>query len=70
MSRVRQTIEGGRMMKIIVDKYEYAKMIRSCQKTIEGYGCTSKCILAEVCEGQKWLEDHSDVIKEQINETD
>lgn len=58
------------MMKIIVDKYEYAKMIRSCQNTLVGYGCTSRCTLAEVCEGQKWLEDHSDVIKEQINETD
>lgn len=57
-------------MKSICDKHEYAKMIRSCQNTISEYGCTSKCALSELCQGQKWLEDQSDVIKEQINETD
>ena len=44
-------------MKIIVDKYEFAKMIRACKTTMDGYGCTSKCVVSEICNGPEHLEN-------------
>ena len=49
-------------MKISCDKYEYAKMIRSCKSTTDGYSCNSKCVLSDVCQGQPWLEDHVEIV--------
>lgn len=50
-------------MKIIVDKHEYAKLIRNCQSAVS---CT-KCALYEVCEGQESLENMAEVISKEEN---
>lgn len=49
-------------MKIIVDKYEYAKIIRACQNCCNGYGCCGKCALTDVCDGQNSLEEAVEII--------
>lgn len=48
-------------MKIIVDKYEYAKIICACQKTLDCFGCTGKCALSDVCNGRDDLEDSCEI---------
>lgn len=53
-------------MKIIVDKHEYAKIIRNCQSAVDSYSC-SKCALHEVCEGQESLENMVEVISKEEN---
>lgn len=42
-------------MKITLNKYEYATIVRNCMKSREGYGC-GKCALAGVCSGSEELE--------------
>lgn len=51
-------------MKIIVDKHEYAKIIRNCQSAVDSYSCT-KCALYEVCEGEESLENMVEVKDEE-----
>ena len=51
-------------MKIIVDKHEYAKIIRNCQSAVDSYSC-SKCALYEVCEGQESIENMAEVISKE-----
>lgn len=53
-------------MKIIVDKHEYAKIIRNCQSALHSYSCT-KCALHEVCKGQESLENMVEVISKEEN---
>lgn len=54
-------------MKIIVDKHEYAKIIRNCQLSVNSYSC-SKCALKEVCDGTDSLENMVEVVsKEDTN---
>lgn len=47
-------------MKIIVDKHEYAKIIRNCQSAVDSCSCT-ECALHGVCEGQESLENMVEV---------
>lgn len=44
-------------MKIIVDKFDYAKLIRACKDTQPDYGGQCKCALSDLCQGQDDLED-------------
>ena len=44
-------------MKIILDKYEYAKIIRDCEYSRwDHYDKCEKCALKSSCEGKEWLE--------------
>lgn len=64
-----EQISQGLQETIEYEKGESQTLGERIRELRKGAGMTQKQ-LAEVCEGQKWLEDHTDVIKEQINETD
>ena len=51
-------------MKIIVDKHEYAKIIRNCQLSVNSYSC-SKCALKDVCDGTDSLENMVEVVSQE-----
>lgn len=51
-------------MKIIVDKHEYAKIIRNCQLSTNSYSC-SKCALSGVCDGTDSLENMVEIKDEE-----
>lgn len=56
-------------MKSIVDKHEYAKIIRNCQSAVDSYSCI-KCALREVCEGEESLENMVEVISKEETENE
>lgn len=45
-------------MKITLNKYDYAVIVRNCMKAREGYDGCGKCALAGVCSGPETLEDN------------
>ena len=44
-------------MKIILNKFDYATIVRNCAKARDGYDGCSKCALSGVCGGPKALEE-------------
>lgn len=44
-------------MKIILNKFDYATIVRNCAKTWDGYDGCSKCALSGVCGGPEALEE-------------
>lgn len=44
-------------MKIILNKFDYATIVRNCAKTRDGYDGCSKCALSGVCGGPEALEE-------------
>lgn len=44
-------------MKIILNKFDYATIVRNCAKTRDGYDGCSKCALNGVCDGPDSLEE-------------
>lgn len=44
-------------MKIILNKFDYATIVRNCAKARDGYDGCSKCALSEVCGGPEVLEE-------------
>ena len=52
-------------MKITVDKYEYAKIIRACYAAVDDLcsGCR-KCVLKDVCDGADGLLDYIEIEEE------
>lgn len=50
-------------MKITVDKYEYAKIIRSCAKNSDGYTPCQNCALQDVCGGKDALENSVEIVE-------
>ena len=44
-------------VKIIVNKFDYATIVRNCAKTRDGYDGCSKCALSGVFGGPKALEE-------------
>lgn len=44
-------------MKIILNKFDYATIVRNCAKTRDGYDGCSKCALCGVCGGPEALEE-------------
>ena len=44
-------------MKIILNKFDYATIVRHCAKTRDGYDGCSKCALSGVCGGPEALEE-------------
>ena len=53
-------------MKITVDKYEYAKIIRSCAKSNEGYPSCQGCALVDVCADRDTLENSVEIVEEKV----
>lgn len=43
-------------MKITLNKYDYATIVRNCMKAREGYDGCGNCALAGVCSGSEELE--------------
>ena len=44
-------------MKIILNKFDYATIVRNCAKTRDGYDGCRKCALSGVCGGPEALEE-------------
>lgn len=44
-------------MKITLNKYDYATIVRNCMKAREGYDGCGKCALQDVCTGSDKLEE-------------
>ena len=44
-------------MKIILNKFNYATIVRNCAKTRDRYDGCSKCALSGVCGGPEALEE-------------
>ena len=44
-------------MKIILNKFDYATIVRNCAKTRDGYDGYSKCALSGVCGRPEALEE-------------
>lgn len=44
-------------MKIILNKFDCATIVRNCAKTRDGYDGCSKCALSGVCGGPEALEE-------------
>ena len=44
-------------MKIILNKFDYATIVRNCAKTRDGYDGCSKCALSGVCGGPEALKE-------------
>lgn len=44
-------------MKIILNKFDYATIVRNCAKARDGYDGCSKCALSGVCGGPEALEE-------------
>ncbi len=44
-------------VKIIVNKFDYATIVRNCAKARDGYDGCSKCALSGVCGGPEALEE-------------
>ena len=44
-------------MKIILNKFDYATIVRNCAKTRDGHDGCSKCALSGVCGGPEALEE-------------
>ena len=53
-------------MKILADKYEFAKMIRECQKIRDRNCGRCQCVLQEICQGQEDLEDCVEITEEEV----
>ena len=52
-------------MKITVDKYEYAKIIRGCAKNSDGYTPCQNCALQDVCGGKDALENSVEIVEKE-----
>lgn len=51
-------------MKITLNKYDYANIVRNCMKARDGYDGCGKCALAGVCSGPETLEDNCIIDRE------
>lgn len=51
-------------MKIIVDKHEYAMIIRNCEYSLDVDGCR-KCIISGICDGTDSLENMVEVVSKE-----
>lgn len=52
-------------MKITVDKYEYAKIIRSCAKSNEAYTPCQGCALVDICGEKDALENSVEIVQKE-----
>lgn len=52
-------------MKITVDKYEYANIIRRCAKSTETYTPCQGCALVDICGERETLENSVEIAEEE-----
>lgn len=57
-------------MKITLNKYDYATIVRNCMKAREGFNGCSNCALAGVCSGSEELEASCNLEEETTAEND
>ena len=55
-------------MKIILNKFDYATIVRNCAKARDGYDGCGKCALNEVCHGPDNLEESCSITHESLFE--
>ena len=57
-------------MKLIVDKHEYAQIIRNCNANKDSIGCKNcyKCALYGCCNGESDLENMVTIVDEEKRE--
>lgn len=55
-------------VKIIVNKFDYATIVRNCAKTQDGYDGCGKCALNAVCDGPDNLEESCSITDESLFE--
>lgn len=55
-------------MKIILNKFDYATIVRNCAKARDGYDGCSKCALNAVCDGPDNLEESCSITDESLFE--
>ena len=55
-------------MKIILNKFDYATIVRNCAKARDGYGGCGKCALNAVCDGPDNLEESCSIADESLFE--
>lgn len=55
-------------MKIILNKFDYATIVRNCAKARDGYDGCSKCALSGVCGGPEELEEICSIADESLFE--
>lgn len=57
-------------MKITLNKYDYATIVRNCMKARDGFDGCGKCALAGVCSGPLELEASCNLVEETTAEND
>lgn len=57
-------------MKIILNKFDYATIVRNCAKARDGYDGCSKCALSGVCGGSEELEEICSIADASLFEMD
>ena len=55
-------------MKIILNKFDYATIVRNCAKARDGYDGCGKCALNAVCDGPDNLEESCSITDESLFE--
>lgn len=55
---------GQRRMKIIVNKHEYAALVRKCAKLCNNTDC-DYCLLAGLCEGYEFMEIMCEIVEDE-----
>ena len=57
-------------MKLIVNKHEYAQIIRNCNSNKDSIGCKNcdKCALYGCCNGESYLENIATVVNKETKE--
>ena len=53
-------------MKIILNKFDYATIVRNCAKARDGYDGCGKCALNAVCDGPDNLEESCSIMDESL----
>lgn len=51
-------------MKIVVDKHEYAELVRACAKLRDSAACID-CLLAGICEGYDFMESMCEITEDE-----
>jgi len=51
-------------MKIIVDKHEYAELVRACTKQSYNADCVD-CFFVNLCEGHEFMESMCEIVEDE-----
>lgn len=48
-------------MKIVVNKEEFARLVRECEIKVSGYGSCGNCVMNTFCQGEGRIEDFCEI---------